>query len=248
MPSNGNRRSWPRTCARLLNLDLPIVEWAREEGIDETQHPRTHRPGGGRDDGGEGGQFRPRTDALRREEPAAADARRGVEGAPAGARPSAPGHRPARLRPARPAERVQERGLRAVQRHAGRIEGAGDGHAVAGGTRRRGAGRNAAAAARPCWRSIPSRRWRWPPAGPMARTGIRNGRWRDGTADHASRSAATRWTRPTRQPGATARAMPPAPAAAARSSSTATGGTCRRAITFTPSADFDSGDHAQPPR
>ena len=42
------------------------------------------------------------------------------------ARPSAPGHRPARLRPARSAERIQERGLRAVQRDAGRAEGARD--------------------------------------------------------------------------------------------------------------------------
>ena len=45
---------------RLLNLDLPIVEWAREEGIDEERYPRAHRAGGGRVDGGEGGEFRPR--------------------------------------------------------------------------------------------------------------------------------------------------------------------------------------------
>ena len=36
MPSSGRRPSSPRTCKRLLNLDLPIVDWGREEGIDET--------------------------------------------------------------------------------------------------------------------------------------------------------------------------------------------------------------------
>jgi preprotein translocase subunit SecA len=41
--------------------------------------------------------------------PAAPGLRPSVEGAPAGARPPAPGHPPARLRPARPAERVQVR-------------------------------------------------------------------------------------------------------------------------------------------
>ena len=33
----GARRSSPRTCAALLNLDLPVVDWGREEGIDETR-------------------------------------------------------------------------------------------------------------------------------------------------------------------------------------------------------------------
>ena len=32
----GTRRSWPTTCSGVLNLDLPIEEWGREEGIDET--------------------------------------------------------------------------------------------------------------------------------------------------------------------------------------------------------------------
>ena len=47
-----------------------------------------------------------------------------MEGAPVCAGSSAPGHRAARLRSARPAERIQERGLRAVQRDVGRAEGA----------------------------------------------------------------------------------------------------------------------------
>ena len=89
------------------------------------------------------GQYRPRPDAHGREVAAAADLRRGLEGAPAGARPPAPGHRAARLWPARPAERVQVRGLRPVQRHAGRPAGAGDQRADAD---RAAAGRAAALA------------------------------------------------------------------------------------------------------
>ena len=121
---------------RVLNLDLPIEEWGREEGIDESH--------------------------LRERVEQAADAMMAAKAANMGpelmrfiekslliqtldavwkehllcAGSPAPGHRPARLRPARPAERIQERGLRAVQRDAGRIEGAGDGDA---GARRAGA-------------------------------------------------------------------------------------------------------------
>ena len=48
-PSSGRLRSSPRTCSALLNLDLPIVEWGREEGIDETPSARADRAGGRRD-------------------------------------------------------------------------------------------------------------------------------------------------------------------------------------------------------
>ena len=61
------------------------------------------------------GQLRRRADAHGREEPAAAVPRPDLEGPPAVARPSAPGHQPARLRPARPAQRVQARGVRTVR-------------------------------------------------------------------------------------------------------------------------------------
>ena len=105
---------------------------------------RAGRTGGGRDDGGEGGQHGPRADALHREVAADPDAGRGVEGAPVCARSPASGHRAARLWAARSAERIQERGVRAVQRDAGRAEGARDGDAGAG---RAGAGAGASAAA-----------------------------------------------------------------------------------------------------
>ncbi len=104
---------------RLLNLTLPIAQWATEDGIAEeairTRIEQAARP----DDGGQGSKFRPRNDALRRKVAAAAGVRCGVEGAPAGARLPASGHRAARLRSTRPAQRVQDRGVHAVQRYAG---------------------------------------------------------------------------------------------------------------------------------
>ncbi len=112
-------------CRRLLNLDLPVAAWAAEEGIDE-EAIRDRIRGRRRAHGSQGRPVRRRPDALRREIGAAADAGRRLEGAPAGAGPAAPGHLPALLRPARPAQRVQERGVRAVQRHAGRPEAARD--------------------------------------------------------------------------------------------------------------------------
>ncbi len=72
------------------------------------RHPRAHRARGGTAPRGEGGQSRPRADALHREVDPDPDTRCGVEGASARARSSAPGHRPARLWPARSAQRVQE--------------------------------------------------------------------------------------------------------------------------------------------
>ena len=93
--------------------------------------------GGGRDDGGEGGQHGPRADALHREVAADPDAGRGVEGAPVCAGSHAPGHRAAGVWAARSAERIQERGVRAVQRDAGRTEGAGDGRCCRGSSWRR---------------------------------------------------------------------------------------------------------------
>ena len=35
-PSSGRVRNWPRISKRMLGLDLPIADWAAEEGIDET--------------------------------------------------------------------------------------------------------------------------------------------------------------------------------------------------------------------
>ncbi len=40
-PSNGNSTELAEDMRRVLNLDLPVEEWGREEGIDETPSART---------------------------------------------------------------------------------------------------------------------------------------------------------------------------------------------------------------
>ena len=75
------------------------------------------------------GAVRHRRVATGREERADAALRPELEGAPAPPRPSAPGHRLARLRPEGSAERVQARGLQSLQRPADRPARAGGGPA-----------------------------------------------------------------------------------------------------------------------
>ena len=65
---------------------------------------------------------RPRGAAARRARHHAADRRRAVEGPPLQPRPPEGRHRPARLRPARSAGRVQERKLRALPGDEGRVD------------------------------------------------------------------------------------------------------------------------------
>ena len=205
-----------------LNLDLPIEEWGAEEGIDETHLRERIEQAAGPGDGGEGGQHGPRADALHREVAAAAGAGRGVEGAPLRAGPPAPGHRPARLWPEGPAERVQVGSLRPVQRHAGRAEAARDDDAVARRGCPRPADATAADACSPSWSCIrsrragsaASRRWRWRWRAPARPT------W----PSPPSRCTPTRWTRTTPPPGAASAATRPAPAAPGENTSTATAG------------------------
>ena len=54
-------------CRRLVNLDLPIADWAKEEGIAEDEIARAHHRSGRRQDGAEGRELRPRADAHGRE-------------------------------------------------------------------------------------------------------------------------------------------------------------------------------------
>ena len=111
--------------------------------------------------GGEGGEFRAGVDAVRGKKPAAAGARPGVEGASAGARSLAAGHRAACLWAARPAERIQDRGVRVVQRDAGRVEGARSRRCWrASRSARRRRPRSRRGRRRRWWRAIPIRRWR----------------------------------------------------------------------------------------
>jgi hypothetical protein len=82
---------------------------------DPRAHPVRRRPRRRR----QGRQSRPGLHAHGREVPAAAGFRPSVEGAPAEPGSPAPGHRPTRLWPAGPPERVQARSLRLIQQHAG---------------------------------------------------------------------------------------------------------------------------------
>ena len=117
-----------------LNLDLGIEAMGPGGGHRRRRHPRA-RPGrGGPCRCRPRRRYRAGDDAHGGEEFASPALRPGVEGASAAARPPAPGHRPAGLRPARPAERIQERSLQPLQRHARRPARAGDGPDDAGGT------------------------------------------------------------------------------------------------------------------
>ena len=112
----GRRGPRRERCASVLDLDLPVEDWAKEEGIaDEEMRERIE-------------QARRRARWRRKVAKWGPDVMRYVEKSVllqtldhlwrehlVHARPSAPGDRPARLRPARSAERIQGGGLRAVR-------------------------------------------------------------------------------------------------------------------------------------
>ena len=122
----GHRPASTQALREVLTLDLPVQDWAKEEGIADEEVTRAHQAPRRRVDGGQGGQMGPRRHALRREVDPAADARPSLARASRHARPSAPGGRLARLRPARSAQRVQGGGLRAVRGDAGAFARGGD--------------------------------------------------------------------------------------------------------------------------
>ena len=130
---------------RVLDIDLPVDEWAKEEGIaDEELLARIEQ----RVDehmAAKVGAMGPRRDALRREDHPAADAGPSLARASGDARPSAPGDRPARLRPARSAAGIQVGSLQPVRGDDRASARGGDGAADA--RRDRAAGRAAAGAA-----------------------------------------------------------------------------------------------------
>ena len=102
---------------------------------------RAHRAARRRVDGAQGGQMGPRRHALCREIDPAADARPSLARPPGHARAPAPGDRPARLRPARSAQRIQGGGLQPVRGDDGApargghrpVDARGDRAAAAGG-------------------------------------------------------------------------------------------------------------------
>ncbi len=112
VPENAYPEQWDvaglrEELKRVLGLDLPVDEWAKEEGIaDEEIFSRVER----RADehmAAKVGAVGPRRHALCREVDPAADARPSLARASRHARSSAPGDRAARLRPARSAQRIQ---------------------------------------------------------------------------------------------------------------------------------------------
>ena len=120
VPENAYPEQWDtpglkEELKRVLDLDLPVDEWAKEEGIADEEIVDARRAARRRAHGGEGRAVGRRGHALCREVDPAADARPSLARASGHARASAPGDRPARLRPARSAERVQVGSLQPVR-------------------------------------------------------------------------------------------------------------------------------------
>ncbi len=136
------RRAARRAHARSAGEGLGQGRRHRRRG-DARAHPAARRRAHGR----QGGQMGPRRHSLRREVRPAADARPSLARAPGDARTPAPGDRPARLRPARSAQRIQGGGLRAVRGHDRALARGGHRAADAGRDRAAAAGRGGRAAA-----------------------------------------------------------------------------------------------------
>ena len=92
---------------RVLDVDLPVDAMGQGRGHRRRGTAVAHRATRRRAHGGQGGAMGPRRDALRREDHPAADAGSSLARASDHARSSAPGDRPARLRPARSAAGIQ---------------------------------------------------------------------------------------------------------------------------------------------
>ena len=132
IPENAYAEQWDtkglheEACA-CFGLDLPSPSGPRKRASTDDEIAERITEAADRKMAEKAANYGPESHAHGREEHAAAAPRPDLEGPPAGARPSAPGHRPARLCPARSAERVQARGLRDVRGHAGRAARAGHG-------------------------------------------------------------------------------------------------------------------------
>ncbi len=101
----------------ILNLDLPVQDWAKEEGHRQRGSARPHHETCGRTHGVEDCAIHSRSHALCREIDPAADARSSLARTSGHARASAPGGRIARLCAARSSERVQVGSLPVIRGH-----------------------------------------------------------------------------------------------------------------------------------
>ena len=116
VPENAYPEQWDTVglkaeIERVLGLDLPVDEWAKEEGIADEEILDAYRTARRRAHGFQGRAVGRRHHARGREDRAAPDPRPSLARSSRDARASAPGDRAARLRPARSAQRVQGRGL-----------------------------------------------------------------------------------------------------------------------------------------
>ena len=218
IPENAYAEQWDAVGLKAgvresLNLDLPIEDWAKEEGIAEEEIrdriAAVRQPRGRRSRRALRLRHHGLCGALDRP----ADARPSVARAHRQPRPSPLGGRLPRLCAARPAQRIQGRGLRAVPGHARQPPPGGDGAADAGRAGARG-GRGAAAGG-------PGDAW------PPFRRHHRRGRFRRhccaGAPGHAARRLRRRSaTPPTPPAGARSAATSPAHADRAKSTSIAT--------------------------
>ena len=102
--------------ANFLNLELPVADWAKEEGIADEEMRERLRKAADESYAERVEKNSPEVMNYVEKQVLLQIARPSLARAPRHPRPSAPGDRLARLRPARSAERVQVGGLRALQR------------------------------------------------------------------------------------------------------------------------------------
>ena len=112
VPENAYPEQWDtpglkEELTRVLGIDLPVDEWAKEEGIADEELIARIEKRADEHMAVQGRPVGPRRHPLCREVDPVADAGSSVARASVDARASAPGDRPARLRPARSAQRVQ---------------------------------------------------------------------------------------------------------------------------------------------
>ncbi len=118
-PGEWDLEALRREAARNFGLEPAEVAGLDFAGRHGRTAPRQHLGPRAEEVRGEGGGRRARAAAARRARHHAAGGRHPVEGPPLQPRPPEGRHRPARLRPARSARRVQERELRALPGHEG---------------------------------------------------------------------------------------------------------------------------------
>ena len=131
IPDNALSEQWDvaglhAECLRLLALDLPLADWAKEDGVDRDEMRERVMAGADRRMAEKTANCGPELMRMAEKSLLLQLLDQILEGPFAVARSFAAGDQPARLRPARPAQRVQARGFRAVRGDAGQFAPACD--------------------------------------------------------------------------------------------------------------------------